>query len=147
MTADPWPFVTPGIPDGLFERLPGIPLTQRETRLLMLSYLRLGPDSCLWDVGAGTGTIAVEAARLAKRGQVIAVERDEEVVDLIQRNCDRFGVKNVQIVAGSAPDCFPQLCRTPQRICLEGGARLRKFCCKRGSILRPVVAWWRSPAV
>ncbi|MFN4067153.1 MAG: precorrin-6Y C5,15-methyltransferase subunit CbiT [Thermosynechococcus sp.] len=137
MTADPWPFVTPGIPDGLFERLPGIPLTQRETRLLMLSYLRLEPDSCLWDVGAGTGTIAVEAARLAKRGQVIAIERDEEVVDLIQRNCDRFGVKNVQIVAGSAPDCFPQLRGTPQRICLEGGRPIKEVLLRAWEYLAP----------
>ncbi|MCH9054651.1 precorrin-6Y C5,15-methyltransferase subunit CbiT [Synechococcus sp. PCC 6716] len=137
MPTDPWPFVTPGIPDSLFERLPGIPLTQRETRLLMLSYLRLEPESCLWDVGAGTGTIAVEAARLAHRGQVIAVERDEEVVDLIQRNCDRFGVNNVQIVAGSAPECFPQLAPPPQRICLEGGRPIKEVLLQAWEYLAP----------
>ncbi|ATS17543.1 precorrin-6Y C5,15-methyltransferase subunit CbiT [Parathermosynechococcus lividus] len=137
MPTDPWPFVTPGIPDSLFERLPGIPLTQRETRLLMLSYLRLEPESCLWDVGAGTGTIAVEAARLAHRGQVIAVERDEEVVDLIQRNCDRFGVNNVQIVAGSAPECFPQLEPPPQRICLEGGRPIKEVLLQAWEYLAP----------
>ncbi|XFA71796.1 precorrin-6Y C5,15-methyltransferase subunit CbiT [Thermosynechococcaceae cyanobacterium Okahandja] len=137
MSSNPWPFITPGIPDSLFERLPGIPLTQRETRLLMLSYLRLEPQSCLWDIGAGTGTIAVEAARLAADGQVIAIERDEEVVDLIQRNCDRFGVKNVQIVAGSAPECLSELAPLPQRICLEGGRPIKEVLLQAWEYLAP----------
>jgi hypothetical protein len=48
-----WPYATPGIPDDLFERLPGIPMSPREVRLLMLSSLRLKSDSVLWDIGAG----------------------------------------------------------------------------------------------
>lgn len=55
-----WPYISPGIPDDLFENLPGIPFSQRELRLLLISQLRLKPDSVLWDVGAGTGTIAIE---------------------------------------------------------------------------------------
>lgn len=61
MTSKLWSYVTPGIPDDLFENLPGIPLSPREIRLQLLSQLRLKSDSVLWDIGAGTGTIPVEA--------------------------------------------------------------------------------------
>jgi len=116
-----WPYRTPGIPDDLFERLPGIPLSKREVRLLLLSYLRLEPDSVLWDIGAGTGTIPVEAGLLCPQSTILAVERDAEVASLIRRNCDRFGVSNVEVIEGSAPDCLSELQPLPQRICIEGG--------------------------
>jgi precorrin-6Y C5,15-methyltransferase (decarboxylating)/cobalt-precorrin-6B (C15)-methyltransferase len=116
-----WPYVTPGIPDELFEHLPGIPLSQREIRLLLLAHLRLKPDSVLWDIGAGTGTIPVEVGLLCPQGRVIAIERDEEVASLIRRNCDRFGVNNVQVIEASAPDCLHDLPVRPDRVCIEGG--------------------------
>ncbi len=128
-----WPYVTPGIPDDLFENLPGIPMSQREVRLLLLSHLRLNRDSVLWDIGAGTGTIPVEAGLLCPGGKIIAVERDEEVASLIRRNCDRFGVTNVEIIEGSAPDCLKGLV-PPDRVCIEGGRSLK-------AILKEV---WRS---
>ncbi|NLQ05983.1 precorrin-6Y C5,15-methyltransferase subunit CbiT [Cylindrospermopsis raciborskii] len=116
-----WPYISPGIPDDLFENLPGIPFSQRELRLLLISQLRLKPDSVLWDVGAGTGTIAIEVGLLCPQGQVIAVERDEEVANLIKRNCDRFQVKNITVVEGTAPDCLNRIQATPDRVCIEGG--------------------------
>jgi precorrin-6Y C5,15-methyltransferase (decarboxylating) CbiT subunit len=106
----------------MFERLPGIPMTPREIRLLLLSYLRLEINSVLWDIGAGTGTISVEAGLLCSQGHVIAIERDEDVANLIRRNCDRFGVTNVEVIEGIAPDCLRDLGRSPQRVCI-GGAR------------------------
>jgi cobalt-precorrin-6B (C15)-methyltransferase len=121
MPSELWPYITPGIPDELFEHLPGIPFTQRELRLLLISQLRLKPDSILWDIGAGTGTIPVEAGLLCPQGQIIAVERDEDVANLIHRNCDRFQVKNVQVIEGSAPDCLHNLKVAPHRVCIEGG--------------------------
>jgi precorrin-6Y C5,15-methyltransferase (decarboxylating) CbiT subunit len=120
-----WPYVTPGIPDHLFERLPGIPLSQREIRLLLLTQLRLKPDSILWDIGAGTGTIPVEAGLLCPAGQIIAIERDEEVASLIRRNCERFGVTNVEILEGTAPDCLQQLKQSPDCVCIEGGRSIK----------------------
>jgi len=120
-----WSYVTPGIPDELFERLPGIPLSKREERLLLISYLRMEVDSVLWDIGAGTGTISVELGLLCPQGKIVAIERDEEVANLIRRNCDRFGVKNVQIVEGSAPECLAQITPKPDRVCIEGGRSLK----------------------
>lgn len=90
-------------------------------RLLLISQLRLKPDSVLWDVGAGTGTIAIEVGLLCPQGQVIAVERDEEVANLIKRNCDRFQVKNITVVEGNAPDCLNSIQVIPDRVCIEGG--------------------------
>jgi cobalt-precorrin-6B (C15)-methyltransferase len=125
MPSSLWNYVTPGIPDHLFEELPGIPLSKREIRLLILSHLRLQPQSVLWDIGAGTGTISVEAGLLCPHARIIAVERDEEVASLIQRNCDRFQVKNVEILEGSAPDCLQQLQDAPDCVCIEGGRSLK----------------------
>ena len=120
-----WSYVTPGIPDELFERLPGIPLSKREERLLLISYLRMEVDSVLWDIGAGTGTISVEMGLLCPQGKIIAIERDEEVANLIRRNCDRFGVKNVEVVEGSAPECLAKITSKPDRVCIEGGRSLK----------------------
>ncbi len=125
MPSSIWSYVTPGIPDEYFENLPGIPMSQREVRLLLLSHLRLREDSILWDVGAGTGTIPVEAGLLCPKGRIVAVERDEEVASLIRRNCDRFGVTNVRVLEGVAPDCLGDMGEAPDRICFEGGRPIK----------------------
>jgi cobalt-precorrin-6B (C15)-methyltransferase len=120
-----WKYVSPGIPDELFERLPGIPMSQREIRLLLISALRLEANSVVWDIGAGTGTIPVEIGLLCPQGQIVAIERDEEVANLIQLNCDRFGVRNVQVVTGNAPQCLKQISIQPQRACIEGSKGIK----------------------
>ncbi|WP_392535871.1 precorrin-6Y C5,15-methyltransferase subunit CbiT [Nostoc sp. C117] len=127
MPSQLWPYITPGIPDELFEHLPGIPLSQREVRLLLIAQLRLQTDSVLWDIGAGTGTIPVEVGLLCPKGKIIAVERDEEVANLIKRNCDRFEVKNVEVIEGSAPECLHDLKVTPHRVCIEGGRPIQEI--------------------
>ncbi len=127
MSSQLWPYTTPGIPDELFDQLPGIPLSKREVRLLLICALRLQSDSLLWDIGAGTGTIPVESGLLCPKGQIIAIERDEEVANLIRRNCDRFGVHNVQVVEASAPECLKDLPQPPQRVCIEGGREIKEI--------------------
>ncbi|MBD2247749.1 precorrin-6Y C5,15-methyltransferase subunit CbiT [Nostoc sp. FACHB-888] len=127
MPSQLWPYITPGIPDELFENLPGIPLSQREVRLLLIAQLRLKSDSVLWDIGAGTGTIPVEVGLLCPKGKIIAIERDEEVANLIKRNCDRFDVKNVEVIEGSAPECLHDLKVTPHRVCIEGGRPIQEI--------------------
>jgi cobalt-precorrin-6B (C15)-methyltransferase len=127
MPSQLWPYITPGIPDELFEHLPGIPLSQREVRLLLIAQLRLQADSVLWDIGAGTGTIPVEVGLLCPTGKIIAVERDEEVANLIKRNCDRFEVKNVEVIEGSAPECLHDLKIPPHRVCIEGGRPIQEI--------------------
>lgn len=120
-----WQYQTPGIPDKLFERLPGIPLTKREARLLILSALCMPPDSVLWDIGAGTGTISIEIALLCPQAQVIAVERDHEVADLVRANSEKFQTKNITVFEGNAPECFADIPTKPDRICLGGGKPIK----------------------
>jgi cobalt-precorrin-6B (C15)-methyltransferase len=132
-----WPYKTPGIPDKLFSRLPGIPLSEREVRILIISSLRMKPDSVLWDIGAGTGTIPVEIGLLCPEGKIIAVERDEDVANLIKRNCDRFGVKNVEVFQGSAPDCLQDLQPKPDLVCLEGGKPIKDILKQAWKYLKP----------
>lgn len=119
-----WPYRTPGLPDQAFEQLPGILITPRELRVLIVAQLKLRRDSILWDIGAGTGTIAVEAALLADQGQVVAVERDAEVASLILRNGQRFDVQNVCVVEGMAPECLETLQPRPDRVLIEGSRNL-----------------------
>jgi len=132
-----WLYKTPGIPDELFERLPGIPLSKREVRLLMISALRLGDGGVFWDIGAGTGTIPVEIGLLCPNSPIIAIERDEEVASLIRRNCDRFGVKNVTVFEGSAPDCLANIPLAPDRVCIEGGKPIKSVLQEVWQYLKP----------
>ncbi|NCS57684.1 MAG: precorrin-6Y C5,15-methyltransferase subunit CbiT [Microcystis aeruginosa G11-04] len=132
-----WLYKTPGIPDELFERLPGIPLSKREVRLLMISALRLGDGGVFWDIGAGTGTIPVEIGLLCPNSPIIAIERDEEVASLIRRNCDRFGVKNVTVFEGSAPDCLANILLAPDRVCIEGGKPIKSVLQEVWQYLKP----------
>lgn len=120
-----WQYKTPGIPDELFERLPGIPLTKKEVRLLILSGLRLEEKSVIWDVGAGTGTISIEIGLLCPKTKIIAIERDPDVVSLIRKNCEHFAVENVQVIEGNAPDCFDSLTPKPDRIVIGGGKSVK----------------------
>jgi len=132
-----WPYKTPGIPDKLFERLPGIPLSKREVRMLIVSSLRMKPEAVLWDIGAGTGTIPVEMGLLCPQGQIIAIERDEEVAGLIQRNCDRFGVENVRVIQGSAPACLGEIQPQPDLVCIEGGKPIKDILKQSWKYLQP----------
>ncbi len=132
-----WSYKTPGIPDQLFERLPGIPLSKKEVRILLIAAVRMKSDSVLWDIGAGTGTIPVEIGLLCPDAKIIAIERDDEVANLIRTNCDRFGVKNVEVIEGSAPDCLEALEPKPDRICLEGGKPIKEILKKAWEFLQP----------
>jgi cobalt-precorrin-6B (C15)-methyltransferase len=132
-----WPYKTPGIPDKLFERLPGIPLSKREVRILIISSLRMKPDAVLWDIGAGTGTIPVEIGLLCPTGQIIAIERDDEVAGLIKRNCDRFEVENVKVVQGSAPECLKEIQPKPDLVCIEGGKPIKEILKQTWQYLQP----------
>ena len=83
--------------------------TRAETRCLALAQLDLHRASTVWDIGAGSGSVAIEAAQLAYEGRVYAIERDLEDYRLILANAERFGVKNVAAVHGSAPAVLADL--------------------------------------
>ena len=97
-----WPWRSSGIPDGEFLR-GEVPMTKEEVRSVLLGKLRVAPGDTLWDVGAGTGSVSVELALLAREGRVFAVEREPAAWPLIQANAARFGAGNLTLVKGEAP--------------------------------------------
>jgi len=103
------PVVTHGLPDEAFIRAESIPMTKSEVRAVCLSKLRLTEKAVAWDVGAGTGSVAIEMALQARKGSVYAIERKEAAVDLFYDNCRKFGVDNLTVVPGLAPDACVEL--------------------------------------
>ncbi len=97
-----------GLPDSSFLSFadrPGL-MTKREIRLLILGELALKDSQTVWDIGAGTGSVSIEIARLCPNSQIYAIEKTAMGVSLIQRNCDRFQVNNINIFQGNAPEFF-----------------------------------------
>ena len=125
-----------GIPDRsfyTFEDRPGL-ITKQEVRVLTLAQLQLQPEITVWDVGAGTGSLSIELARLVPSAKIFAIESHAAGVTLIKKNCQRFGVNNIQTIPKSAPDCLDGLPQ-PDRILLGGGGRdlpgILDLCCQR----------------
>ena len=103
-----------GLPDEAFIRQLGengrtVPMTKSEVRAVSLSKLRLTGDAVVWDVGAGTGSVSVEAAMLCPAGHVYAVECREDAADLIERNSKHFALRNLTVVRGMAPEALAEL--------------------------------------
>jgi precorrin-6Y C5,15-methyltransferase (decarboxylating) len=84
-------------------------ITKREVRLLSLAQLAIRPTSVVWDVGAGSGSVAIEAALLAFEGRVYAIELDPEGVAICRDNLKTHAVDNVRVVAGRAPEVLDGL--------------------------------------
>jgi precorrin-6Y C5,15-methyltransferase (decarboxylating) len=97
-------------------------LTPAEVRALALAQLGLEPRSVVWDVGAGSGSVGVEAARLAREGMVFAIEMDPDDHALIRENAGRFGVTNLHPVLGRAPEAWADL-PSPDAIYVGGSGR------------------------
>ena len=89
-------------------------------RAAALSLLRIKPGHVVWDIGSGTGAVALEACSLAHDGRVIAIERRPERVAVIWENRRRFGAANLEICSGAAPACLPAL-PDPHRVFVGGG--------------------------
>ncbi len=119
-TSDPWPLM--GIPDDQFHTFPDHPglITKQEVRALTLSLLQIPTQGIVWDIGAGTGSLSIELARLAPQLQIYAIEKTLAGIQLIQKNCQRFQVRSVHPISGQAPQILSQL-PAPDRVILGGG--------------------------
>jgi precorrin-6B C5,15-methyltransferase / cobalt-precorrin-6B C5,C15-methyltransferase len=110
-----------GLPDEIFlsfQDRPGL-MTKREIRLCVLGELGLRSRQVIWDIGAGTGSVAIEMARLCPTSQIYAIEKTAMGINLIEKNCDRLQVSNVISVAGTAPNVLKNLPK-PDRIFIGG---------------------------
>ena len=105
------PFRRFGNPDDLFaqSRPKSGLITQAEVRAIGLAQLNVQPGSVVWDIGAGSGSVAIEAAQLAEPGRVFAIEQDAADYHLIVANAQTFGVRNLTPVHGIAPAVFEGL--------------------------------------
>lgn len=115
-----WPYASSGIPDELFIR-GDVPMTKQEVRAVALAKLRLTANDTVWDVGAGTGSVSIEAALVARAGSVWAVERNAAGVRLIRENADAFGCGSVHAVPGVAPEALAKL-PVPDAVFVGGSA-------------------------
>ena len=94
-------------------------ITKREVRLLSLAAMAIRRDSVVWDIGAGSGSVSIEAAMLAPLGRVYAVEIDPEGVEICLDNVRTHAVDNVRVVAGRAPEALADL-ETPDAVFVGG---------------------------
>lgn len=86
-----------------------IPMTKQEIRAVAVSRLHIQPAFCVYDVGAGTGSVTVEASLLARGGRVFAVEKNPKAVEQLRRNLKHFSLTNVEVVEGTAPAALSEL--------------------------------------
>ncbi len=124
---DPDAVLTPGLPDGVFQREETVPMTKSEVRAVSLSKLRLTEKAVCWDVGAGTGSVALEMAMIARRGHVYGIERKEDALQLMGANAVRLGVENLTVVPGKAPDACRDLPAPTHAFIGGSGGNLREI--------------------
>lgn len=133
--------ITHGINDELFLR-GQVPMTKSEIRSISLSKLQLRPGDVVYDIGAGTGSVSIEMAFQAYEGIVYAVEFNEEALGLIRQNAERFGVWNVKVIEGKAPEALADL-PVPDRAFIGGSkgnlAEIMELLVKKNPTIRVVV--------
>ena len=110
-----------GAPDRWYDHHKGL-ITKSEIRTITLSKLRLATEHVLWDLGAGSGSVAVEAGLFIKKGKIFAVEKQAERVAQIKTNKKRFGIGNLTVVQAGLPQGLEKLPR-PDRIFIGGGGK------------------------
>lgn len=99
----------PGVADEEFIR-DKVPMTKEEIRILTMCKAKIRPDNIIWDIGAGTGSLSIEAALLAPQGEVYAIEKKDLAVDLLHQNIAKFKLEDkVKVIATEAPKGLDEL--------------------------------------
>lgn len=119
-----------------------VPMTKGEVRTISISKLKLSPDSVLYDIGAGTGSISIEASLKITDGEVYAVEKKSDAVDLIQKNKRKFAADNIRIINDIAPGGLDKL-PPPTHVFIGGSSGNMKeiidFCIDKNPEVRIVI--------
>jgi len=110
-----------GMPEERFAHEKGL-ITKAEVRAVSLSRLRLFDRAVLWDLGAGSGAVSIEAGQFVTRGAIFSVEQHPERIRQIHENRSRFGIGNLEIVQRRLPDALADL-PDPDRVFIGGGGR------------------------
>ncbi|RMW36767.1 MAG: precorrin-6Y C5,15-methyltransferase (decarboxylating) subunit CbiT [Candidatus Nitrosopelagicus sp.] len=105
-----WDYKTPGIPDEEFERTEKVPITKEEVRTIQISKARLKPGQTVYDIGCGSGSISVEASlQVESSGKILAIDYDQNAVDLTKKNLEKFNLSNVSVILGNAKEKISEL--------------------------------------
>ena len=115
-----------GIPDKEFIR-GKVPMTKREVRIITIANACIAPEAIVYDIGAGTGSITIEAAIQASAGHVYAIERNHDGVYLIKKNAEKFDCKNIDVVEAKAPEGMDELPRCDAAIIGGSGNHLESI--------------------
>jgi len=110
-----------GLPEENYDTEGGL-ITKAEVRAVVLAKLELHPGQVLWDVGAGSGSVGLEASLLLGPGRIFAVEKNPARLARLRANREKFGVANMEIIAGQAPQCLSDL-PPPHRVFIGGGGK------------------------
>ena len=94
-----------GLNDDSFERN-SVPMTKSEVRAVSMSKLMLSENSVVYDVGSGTGSVSIECALMAYKGEVFSVDKNESAIECLNNNISKFGVSNINVIKGEAPECL-----------------------------------------
>ena len=134
---------TPFLKDEDFIRREKIPMTKQEVRELSVCALRLSKYSVVYDIGSGSGSVTVEAARIATEGQVFAIECNEDALSLTRENVEKFCLENVSLMRGFAPECLENADFPPPTHVFIGGskgnlAEIVQFALKKNPAVRIV---------
>lgn len=105
---DAYPCLTSGIPDEAFVR-GKVPMTKQEVRAVSMAKLQVAPGDVVYDIGAGTGSVSIEAALASPMCRVYSIEVNPDGCALIDENRRRFGAYNVSVVEGTAPGAIEGL--------------------------------------
>ncbi len=116
---DEIPFL--GMPEAAYQHEAGL-ITKPEIRAVSIALLGLLPHHVVWDLGAGSGSVSIEAALLAQRGQIIAVERHPDRIQHIRANVRTYGMNHVRVVEGRMPGILDGL-PAPDRVFVGGGGK------------------------
>ncbi len=103
-------------------------ITKEEVRILSVAKLNLEENSKLLDVGAGTGSISIQGSKICTSGSVVAIERDEEALEVIYKNKDKFNCDNLEVIEGEALEALDSIKEKFNSIFIGGsGGNLEKI--------------------
>jgi precorrin-6Y C5,15-methyltransferase (decarboxylating) len=112
-------------------------ITKQEVRAVTLAKLQLQDDLVLWDVGAGSGSVSIEASNLMPNGRIFAVEQNAQCLAFIRENLKKFMARNVKLVEGDAPEVLEEL-PDPDRVFIGGsGGHLEEIIVAVDGRLKP----------